>query len=173
MSAQLIAAEILQRRKVLLWVGAGNSSSAGIPADTDTENGLAYRLALIHYNNDRGRLVARRTPRRARFSLGVLAMQTTTQVAKVLGPAVFRAPGDKRRFAQPIKHSEDPGQERFIEQAISSEVEQDFPAPGSIRTITLKNLDRYSHSNVAYANQSKNHCSFGYHGRPRSQIGNS
>jgi hypothetical protein len=53
-----MAAEILQRRKILLWVGAGNSCSAGIPADTDNENGLAYRLALIHYNNDVAQIVA-------------------------------------------------------------------------------------------------------------------
>jgi len=35
-----------------LWIGAGASVSAGVPADTADEHGLAYRLALIHYDND-------------------------------------------------------------------------------------------------------------------------
>jgi hypothetical protein len=58
MSASAIAENILSRRKILLWVGAGNSCSAGIPADTDNERGLAYRLALIHYDNDIRRIAA-------------------------------------------------------------------------------------------------------------------
>jgi NAD-dependent SIR2 family protein deacetylase len=37
---------------LLLWIGAGNSFSSGVPLDRDDDQGLAFRLASIHYNND-------------------------------------------------------------------------------------------------------------------------
>jgi SIR2-like domain len=37
---------------LLLWIGAGNSFSSGVPLDRDDAEGLAFRLASIHYNND-------------------------------------------------------------------------------------------------------------------------
>ena len=70
MAAGLIADEILRRRKVLLWIGAGNSHTAGIPTDTDDEHGLAFRLAMIHYHNDRAQIEAQVGPR---FRLARLA----------------------------------------------------------------------------------------------------
>jgi hypothetical protein len=51
MPAERIGREILQGRKLLLWVGAGNSCSAGIPADSSGDGGLAHRIALIHFGN--------------------------------------------------------------------------------------------------------------------------
>jgi hypothetical protein len=50
-TATRIAAEILRNRKLLFWIGAGNSFTAGIPMDSDDHEGLAYRLALIFYEN--------------------------------------------------------------------------------------------------------------------------
>jgi hypothetical protein len=37
---------------LLLWIGAGNSFTSGVPLDKDDEQGLAFKLASIHYNND-------------------------------------------------------------------------------------------------------------------------
>src|SRR5271155_1229512 len=56
MSATLIAEQILLRRQVLLWIGAGNSFVAGIPTDGNDESGVAFRLALVHWNNDRAQI---------------------------------------------------------------------------------------------------------------------
>ena len=70
MSAKLIAEEILNGRKLLLWIGAGNSCSAGIPPDADDEGGLAFRLALVHFANDRQRIANELGPR---FRLAELA----------------------------------------------------------------------------------------------------
>jgi hypothetical protein len=38
-------------RRILLWVGAGNSYSAGVPTDSPDETGLAFRLAVDHYGS--------------------------------------------------------------------------------------------------------------------------
>ena len=48
-ASEKLAEEIVQQRRVLLWIGAGNSCSAGIPADSPGESGLAFRLAVNHY----------------------------------------------------------------------------------------------------------------------------
>jgi hypothetical protein len=69
-----IANDIVNGRRVLLWIGAGSSSSAGIPTDADDEHGLAYALALIHYNNDRGLIQAELGER---FRLSDLAARIT------------------------------------------------------------------------------------------------
>jgi SIR2-like domain len=47
--AEKIAELILTGRKVLFWIGAGTSCTAGIPPDRDDVRGLAYGLAMIHY----------------------------------------------------------------------------------------------------------------------------
>lgn len=52
MPTEKIAAEILGGRKLLLWIGAGNSHSAGIPTDQPGEGGFAYNLAVIHYGDN-------------------------------------------------------------------------------------------------------------------------
>lgn len=42
---------LIQGRRILLWIGAGISASAGIPTDS-AAHGLAHRLALVHYGNE-------------------------------------------------------------------------------------------------------------------------
>jgi hypothetical protein len=51
-AAQRLADEILGERKVLLWIGAGTSFSAGIPTDAPDNLGLAHQLALVHYGSE-------------------------------------------------------------------------------------------------------------------------
>lgn len=50
-AAERLAEEIFACRRILLWVGAGNSYSAGIPIDSPDESGLAFRLAADQYGS--------------------------------------------------------------------------------------------------------------------------
>jgi SIR2-like domain len=50
--AKHIASEIIRGKKVLIWIGAGTSFTAGIPTDAADKHGIAWILALIHYGDE-------------------------------------------------------------------------------------------------------------------------
>ncbi len=48
-TSELVAVDLLNNRRLLLWIAAGTSVPAGIPPDSRTAGGLANQLALIHF----------------------------------------------------------------------------------------------------------------------------